>query len=200
MMMTRYAIPLAVAVFVLAGCGEITPTKFYTLTPAATEKAEPAAAESDISVGISPVILAEYLDRPQVVTRLGANRMDLENFDNWVEPLEAIIRRVVARDIGTILDSERVVSIPQERFIPIDYRVDIVVNRFDSGPEEDATLEARWAVVDDRSGDLSATNQSVFSEPLAENASTDDRVAAMSTLLGRLSREIATALAMADEG
>ena len=147
---------------VLAACGTTAPTNFYTLTPTASEKTEQVGPESDISVGIGPVVLADYLDRPQVVTRLGSNQMNLEDFDTWVEPLDAIIRRVMVRDIGIMLDSQFVVALPDERFVPIDYRVDLVINRFDSGPSPEVFLEARWAVIDDSDGDLIPKGEDVF--------------------------------------
>ena len=187
----------ALTAMLVAGCGQVTPTNFYTLTPIATERAEGVDAESDLSVGIGPVVLAEYLDRPQVVARLHSNQMDLDDFDTWAEPLDAVIQRVMVRDIGTILDSDLVVGLPNERFVPIDYRVDIVVNRLDSGPSDEVTLEARWALTDDRNGDLVTTRLSMIKEPIAVDASTGQRVSAMSTVLGQLSREIATAIASA---
>jgi uncharacterized lipoprotein YmbA len=187
----------ALLLLALAGCGQSAPTKFYTLTPSTTTSSEQHAADSNVAVGMSEIILPDYLDRPEVVTRIGANQMQLDDFDSWVEPLESVIHRTMVRDIGVLLNSDRVVGLPDGRFEPIDYRVDVIVIRFDSGPEQNVTLEARWALVDDRSAELVTTRLSIIKEALTDPVSTEMRVAAMSAALGRLSREIAAAIAVA---
>ena len=78
----------------LAGCADGQPTRFYTLSPL---EASPCGASPttmpDLTVGVGPVTLPTYLDRPQLVTRAGGNRMVLADFDSWVEPLPGMFAR-----------------------------------------------------------------------------------------------------------
>ena len=50
------------------------------------------ARTPDLTVGVGPVTLPPYLDRPQLVTRAGSNRAVLADFDSWVEPLPGHVR------------------------------------------------------------------------------------------------------------
>lgn len=69
-----------------AGClgGGNAPTRLYVLAPVETP-ALPASGA--LSVGVGPMHVPGYLDRPQIVTRRDADRIDLGDFDQWGEPL-----------------------------------------------------------------------------------------------------------------
>jgi uncharacterized lipoprotein YmbA len=102
--MTRSAwtrlVTLAVlaACLTLTGCADSQPTRFYTLSPLADASGgTPLADLPEFTVGVGPVTLPPYLDRPQLVTRAGGNRMVLADFDSWVEPLQGMFARVSAR-------------------------------------------------------------------------------------------------------
>jgi ABC-type transport auxiliary lipoprotein component len=47
--------------------------------------------------------LPPYLDRPQLVTRAGSNRMVLADFDSWAEPLQGLFARVLAKNLTLLL-------------------------------------------------------------------------------------------------
>ena len=65
---------MAVMLAIMAGCATTPPSRFYILEPvktdAAAQPSEPATA-----VGVGPVELPKYLDRPQIVVRSGANEL-----------------------------------------------------------------------------------------------------------------------------
>ncbi|MCB1821939.1 MAG: membrane integrity-associated transporter subunit PqiC, partial [Candidatus Competibacteraceae bacterium] len=71
--------------FMLAGCGSTPPTAFYTLSPlsASLPTAQTSASRSDVTIGVGPVTVPEFLDRPQIVTRTTANRLDVDEFHRW---------------------------------------------------------------------------------------------------------------------
>ena len=72
------ALALGAALLALAGCAETSPTTFYILSslpPAADES--PATARNKLSLGVGPVTLPAYLNRPQVVSLASANRLQL---------------------------------------------------------------------------------------------------------------------------
>ena len=66
----------------LSGCGTTQPAKFYTLSPVqAPEKTVPL----DITVNITMVNLADYIDRPQIVTRSSDYEISINEFEHHID-------------------------------------------------------------------------------------------------------------------
>ena len=175
----------------LAGCGTTAPSRFYVLQSSAnTEAVLPGKIAPDAIVGIGPVTLPEYLDRPQMVTRAGDNRLDLAEFDRWAEPLGGNFTRVLADNVSRLLSTERVVLFPWPSSVQVDYKVAVEVMEFEAGPGGIVTLDARWTVF---GGGDSAVRRSHFEEQAPGGY--EAIAAAQSKMLGKLSLEIASAIA-----
>ena len=186
------AMVLFIAVL-LAGCrGGAPPVEFYTLSSlsAATQNANPTAVASNIAVGVGPVAIPQVLDRPQIVTRSGPNKLTLDEFHRWGGPLQVDIARVVAENIAILLGVERVAVYPWEVDFAPDYRVALNINYFEGQWGKDVLLDVSWRV-SDRAGQKNlAVKKSVITEPLP-TTDYEALVAAKSRAIGRLSREIA---------
>src|SRR5262249_21539005 len=93
------------------GClgGGSAPTRFYVLAPV---DGVTVAGDRPLAVGIGPVSLAGYLDRPQIVTRPAADKIDLGEFDQWGEPLRDGITRVLAEDLSRQLPGAKISTFP----------------------------------------------------------------------------------------
>jgi hypothetical protein len=164
----------------------VQPTRFYVLDAAL----EPRSAGPPLSIGLGPVSLPTYLDRPEMVDRIGENQLTFDEFNRWSEPLKDNFVRVLATDLDRLLDLERLVSYPWYSSTPIDYAVSIVVLRFEPQPEGDVLLHARWTIGDGR-GHTAVNRESSLRHP---GGSPADRAAAMTTLTGELAADIAAAL------
>ncbi len=190
-------ITVTLAILVAAGCAETAPTRFYTLSKVDAPAAVPArAAESRLAVGVGPVSLPQYLDRPQVVRRAGPNRFELAGFDSWGEPLEDMFARVVAQNVSTLLGTDRVFVIPRRRLPELDYQVEVEVLRFDADVGGNAFLVARWEIFDGEGKQL-RLEQTTLSEPVAEpveGESYEPVIAAMSATLAAFSRQLTQAI------
>ena len=129
---------------VLCGCASSPPSQFYTLSATAAPELA-SVASSDYRIVVGPAILPESVDRPQLVVRQSENRVTLAEQARWAEPLSGAIPRVIAEDLGRLLSSNGVLAYPQgpEDF---DYQVLIEVLRFDSVPNDAATLEVAWTL------------------------------------------------------
>jgi uncharacterized protein len=182
------------AALVLASCADSQPTRFYTLAPLqdAPDAAMPATPP-ELTVGVGPVTLPPYLDRPQLVTRAGSNRVVLADFDSWAEPLDGLFARVLAENLALRLGTDDVLLLPQRRSMPLDYQVEVDVSRFDVDTNGNAVLDARWWVLD---GDerLLRNGHSTITEPIQAGDQTAS-AAGLSRALGGLSVEIAAAVA-----
>lgn len=149
--MTRHpAAPLLACLLAgaLAGCvtGSSPPTRYYTLGPAASGGGNPGAGAFAYAVAVGPVTVPETVDRPQLVLRAAANRLEVADFDRWAAPLKTEIARVIAINLGSGLAGARVATVAQSAGAEPDYRVTVDVQRFESVRGEAAALEALWTV------------------------------------------------------
>ncbi len=71
-------------------------------------EAPPAAARAQPSIGIAELKVAEYLQRPEMVTMESANRLSLRDYHRWAEPLADGVQRTVALNLGALLETDGV--------------------------------------------------------------------------------------------
>ena len=179
----------------LAGCASSAPSRFYVLSPLASSKAESQVLKDEgcIVLGIGPVELPAYLDRPQIVTRVSENELDLAEFDKWAEPLKDNFSRVLAENLSTLLCVDAISIFPWKGPTPIDFQVEVTVIRMDGNVGGNASLVARWAIFRENDRKMLLTRQSSYSEPLSSQGY-KALVSAQSRTIADLSREIAEAI------
>ncbi len=129
---------------ILYGCASSPPSQFYTLSATAAPALAPVA-QPGYRIVVGPATVPDSLDRPQLVVRMSENRVTLVEHARWAEPLSSAIPAVLAEDLGRLLNSSAVMAYPQnpEHF---DYQVLIEVLRFDSVPDDAATVEVAWTL------------------------------------------------------
>lgn len=169
------------------------PSRFYLLTPAA-ESAPSAPALSPsaapFSLGLGPVKLPAYLDRPEVVTRAALNRLELSKTERWGESLEKNFTQVLARDLASQLGTQQIVVFPWYNTVHVDLQVRIDVYRFETDAKGMAELSAKWTIVDAASGDVLYTAESNLTQA-AKPGDTTDAASALSRTVADLGAQIA---------
>ena len=188
--MKKFINPLivgAVIAVVTAGCASA-PSRFYTLNSTTTADGSTTA---NYAIAVGPVTVPAAVDRPQITIRVGPNRVAVDEFNRWAEPLSQNIARVVAANLATMLGTPRVASSPLANFNP-DYRVAINIQQFESVPGGSVTVEALWVVLKP-AGSVSLSGQTVASEPVSGN-DYDALAAAHSRALTKVSSDIAAAI------
>jgi hypothetical protein len=182
---------LSVVLLVLSGCATTPPSRFYIL-PALTG-ADTAALSSgvkpDLTIGVGPVTLPPYLDRPQIVTRASQAKLELGEFDQWAAPLQDTFTRVLAENLSLLLGTDRVLRHPWPRATDVDYQVTVDVIRFDGGVGGEVVLAVRWSLMRADGKEL-AMRKARFQAP-ANPRDYEATVTAMSRVLEDLSRDIA---------
>ena len=154
----------ALVALMALGCAPATlPTRFYVLT-AVPPAGGASAAARDVAVGVGPIALPGYLDRPQIVTRTGGDEIDLAEFDQWGEPLRSAVPRVLADNLAARIPTERVVLFPWRGVRTVQYQVPVEILRFEGKPGGDVVLRARWRLLDGSGREL-ALRASAVSEP-----------------------------------
>lgn len=196
-MMPRFCLRVAAVTLgasILGGCigGKSQPSKFYVLSPLPSEtKKQVAAATRSVAIGVGPVSLPPYLDRPEIVTRAGGNELYLSEFDRWAEPLQRNFSRVLAENLSILIPTDRTAVFPWEKPTPIDYQVLVDVTRFEGYADGNTLLMARWSIFSADGKQELLTQQSTFVNPTGAPQNYEATVSALSRSLADLSREIA---------
>jgi uncharacterized lipoprotein YmbA len=163
-----------------------------------TASSLPAASNSGrsahgVAVGVGPVELPRYVDRPQIVTGESDNEVQQATFEQWAEPLETNFTRVLAENLSQLLATERVAVFPWKGPVPLDYQVVVEVTRFLGTPNGSVSLVALWRVLGKDGKETLVSRQSRVTEATG-SAEYSALAAAMSRTVAALSRDIAVAI------
>jgi hypothetical protein len=191
----RFSSPTLAAVILglmLTACAQTQPSRFYTLSSLSDTATTPSAASNDLAIGVGPISLPNYLDRPEIVRRSTPNEFQVAEFDRWGEQLRDVFPRVMAENLSELLATDRVFLLPQRRATTIDYQVEVNVTRFDADVGGPAILAARWEIFDDDGKSL-VVDRSTFTETV-EGDGYGAVATAMSRTVAAFSQEIAAAI------
>jgi len=180
---------MLVAVALFAGCGARPETRLYLLSALAPDAPTAEGAGQTMVIGLGPVTLPDYLDRPQIIFRVSANRLEAADTHRWAEPLSASVARVLAENLASQLPGSRILNYPWVSGETPDFQVRVEVLRFDAGPDEAVHLLANWSVKG-REGAPRRVDLTVAAPTL----DFESMVSAESQALFTLSREIADEL------
>jgi uncharacterized lipoprotein YmbA len=178
---------------VLLGCASTPPTRFFVLgSVAGSEKMGSRMGERCLAIGIGPVKIPEYLNQPEIVTRMTQNEVRVDEFAKWAEPLEDNISRALAENLSSLLCIRSIAVFPWRGQTPIDYRIDVHVIRMDGVLGESASLDVSWSIADgtDRKKPPLLTKRSNYRQPTG-GEDYGAFASAQSRNLASLSREIA---------
>jgi uncharacterized lipoprotein YmbA len=120
----------------------------------------------------------------------------MADFSQWAEPLEKSIPRVLAENLARLTGTDQVSVYPWPTPMEIDLRVEVAVIQFEGDTDGEVSLVARWRLVWPNGSETHPLQGSSYAESAA-GRSTEALVAAMSRTLGSLSRDIASAIAIA---
>jgi uncharacterized protein len=182
-----------VLVIVLLGCASTPPTRFFVLSSiSSSEKMRSLEGERCFAIGIGPVKLPEYLNQPEIVTRITQNELRLDELAKWAEPLEDNISRALAENLSSLLCTQSIAIFPWKGGTPIDYRINVHVIQMDGTLGESASLDVAWSITDGTGHKKSPllTKRSTYKEPTG-GGDHGAFVSAQSRNLASLSREVA---------
>ncbi len=191
-------------VVVTVGLGACAPFKrtpearFYVLRSLIEPPAAPAPTEVGGPVGVLPVRLPGYLDRPQLVTEMALDQVKVDEYARWAEPLPAAVTRTLTENLAILLPESHVVRYPWPAGRSMRCRVSVDLRVLAAQGDGWVRLEGRWALLpDDEEAPLVLRPLSLRRGPLPVGPRGVDPAAgveAMSELLADLSRQIAVAV------
>lgn len=180
------------AIAFLNACAGAPPAQHITL-----DDGRPPVAKASTTPGIAVVRanVPDRIDRPQLVLRSEGNHVALSEQYRWAEPLRREIPRLIANDLGELLDSSRVAALPaEEAGFAVDFKLALDFQQLDAVVGKGVDVDVLWRL-EHRSGQ-SIVGRSNFRQPLAGAATdTPALVAAQRQALRHIAAEIAKGIA-----
>jgi uncharacterized protein len=191
----RHLLAVVVALALVGGCTLFAPrpdpSRFFTLTPL-PEPPAGAAVLAGRALGIGPIELPAYLDRPELVMRVGPNEVRSATSDYWAGSLTKQLETTLSQNLQALLGPASVETYPWYSRSRPGVIVEVDFLQFEPASDGQAHLRAGWRV---KAGDpptLVASSEANLARPTNPDAAS--AVAALSELLAQLSREIAAAV------
>jgi uncharacterized protein len=182
---------LLVLAFCLSACGgKSASSKFYVLSP--LPQSALSGAEGT-TIGVFSVKMPDYLDRPQIVTRVSENEIKLDEFSRWAEPLKENFYTVLVENLSTLLNATKIVKTTQNLGVPVTLQIGVEVVQFDGTLGGDVVLIVKWGLFGEEGKKLLLAKRSSFKESTGA-ATYEALVAAQSRTVAALSREIVLAI------
>jgi uncharacterized protein len=178
----------------LLGACASAPTNFYTLE--AQSRPPVVISNSNAKkplIGIGPLSMPALLDRKGIVTRGENNSVQIAEFDQWAAPLQNNVIAVLSKNVATLQPDAIVRAYPWSVYGNVDYRVIIDITRLDTQLGKSATLEASWAIMEEKNHTIISNGQTKLQQPL-NDASYNNAAQGLSKLLSELSRQLSSAL------
>jgi len=192
----RTGITALLMMLLLTSCAHSPRVDFYVLSADARPIGNIGAADScgSQAISIGPVSWPRYLDQPRIVTRSGSNTLNVDEFNRWGGSLEDDFVRTVIKNISNLLRSERVVNYRRSGHFAPAYRVEIDVHQFDGQLGGNVTLDVKWSIISESSGELAMVKTSIIQKSTS-GSDYGALVNGSSRAVAQLSKEIAAQLA-----
>lgn len=186
---------LFVAPLLLVSCSTFKPVKdtsvSHLLDPAVPDR---TLTSTSPAIAVGRPALPSYLDRQQIVTRVGSGELKMSTFNLWAEPLDAGIARVTSMNLARLTRSLNIQ--PIDNYVTLDYAsiLELRVSRFESDEAGNVVLDCTWKVQPVRGRPLQPRNFHTEVPVTGEGTDLAPRIAAMNEALARLARDIARTL------
>ena len=181
---------LFVVLIATAGClgPRSDPSAFFMLNATVTPQ---QASRTTAVLGLGPITVPSYLDRPQIVVRMSENEVALAEHDRWAEPLGENLARSLEENLSALLPEASFVAYPWYASNAPRYAISVEVRRFEADAAGGVELDATWQITE---GDALVGSRSTRARDSATAGDRAAMVAALSRTVGQLSREIAAGI------
>lgn len=177
----------------LVGCTRTSPpTTLYTL--GVDPVVDDAGAESDISIGVDRVVIADYLKRTNLLVRETDYKLNVSNSNRWAGSLEDELNTAIAINLGKAAHTKKVFVEPVPAGMELNYYVSVRIMAFDGSQDGVATLRAWWGVYDTSRQLIAHDVFSAHEQAPADIDAYEGIVAAQSKLVEELCKEIGASL------
>ncbi len=182
---------LVLGVLLLSACISGGPaTKYYTLFADKNIQPLVPGIPANISLGIGPIVLPDYLENPSIVTVSDSQRVIVSGYNVWAGDLKEGVSRVITDNLSSYYSSSNIWSFPWDVRTRPQYQVRVEFLDLSGVRGKELRLKAKWSLIDHEADTLLAIGQSSFSEQMG-GTSYDAYVAALNQTLHRMSQTLA---------
>lgn len=160
-------------VLLLGGCislpnSPMSPTpRFYMLSAINdTQVSKKINIKPGSIIGVGPVKIPEFLDRPQIVTKDKQGILKFDEFNRWGESLDLGIARLIREDLTVMVPGTKLTLYPWNPSIAVKYQVVVEVVQLDSELDKDMFFVAQWTVIDVPNSKAIIIKRSEFHQPI----------------------------------
>jgi len=176
----------------LSACANAPPTSLVTLD---NGRPKIAGVSKAPSIAVIRANVPERIDRSQLVMRTGGNQVTLSEQYRWAEPLRREIPRVMANDLGELLDSSRIAALPSDAAgYDVDFKLMLDFQQLDAVAGQGVDVDVLWRI-EHRSGSAIVGRSSFRQSVAGAAADYPTLVAAQRQALRRVATEIAQDIA-----
>jgi uncharacterized protein len=174
------------------GCSTTPAVRYYTLSSINQASNQDAGYSGKVTctVGIGPVDIPDYLERPHIVVRNGKNETVLAEYDRWAGSLKQDIGRVIVENLSNSL-SHSVSVFSWKKGIPMDYRVAVQINRIDVIPGHVIVAALQWSVFNKDQRVPAILQNRLYTESFEGGLDYGKAVTAISRIFGKASEDMA---------
>jgi len=136
-----------VAAGLVVGClGRSPNVSLYTMNPISESLA--TSASDGLAIGVGPIRVPRYLDRPEWVTRPGGStpQVVVDGSRRWAGGFSSNVLSVLGESLGAKLGTQRVIVYPAQSAFALDYRVAVDFHAFEGIGGEAVVLRANWLI------------------------------------------------------
>ena len=180
----------------LAAClggGSKNTVRYYLVDPVPVGNAE-IDTERQLAIELIDLHIPQYLQRFQLVTRNGDNRLRLSESNQWAENLRKNLLRTLAINLATRLSTIDI-GTPLNRSATLpDYRIHVHIGKFELDRDGRVQFSARWQLTGAEEEELGMYFASLQSEDRIDAGDYDQVVADMQVLFGEFCDQIASSI------
>jgi uncharacterized lipoprotein YmbA len=153
---------------------------------------EASAASAAPALRLERVLVPDYLDTTDILTRVGGHELQSSQTGQWGERLSLGITHALRADLAVRLPSRIVAgSQPTDKTIR---HILVSVDRFDVWADGHCILTANWSLIERDERDAVLTGHGAFTTPAASGVTPGDAtvIAAMANAVSQLADGIAS--------
>jgi uncharacterized lipoprotein YmbA len=166
----KYILGVVGLTLAVGGCLSIpnSPTpRFYALSAVdENQVGKKIDLPSDAMIGIGPVKIPEYQNRPQMVTLNKEKMLQFAQFDRWGESLDLGVARLVRENLTAMLPKAKLTLYPWNPSIAVKYQVTIEVIQLESELDRDMFFVVQWTIIDVQNSKAVMIKRSEFRQPI----------------------------------
>lgn len=138
----KYNFKFLYIILLLSACSTSKPSKFYNIISVENCNSN---LESNINIGVELVNIANYLNRPQIVTLKNETEFNISETNRWLESLQYSLQSAITDNLSICIKNSKVkkINFKEDSF---DYTILVDVIKLDGKFNDKVQLDAWYTI------------------------------------------------------